>query len=146
MCSVILLTSNAACTYCPIRSSGVFRFDYVADYGGELALCYQLWQMGITTKNLDYSAQPRKSSSYRLKQIVEQVFNLPFFRDVPDEAIEEARRLAPGWYRRYFSGSRLAAYEIDIDQILTYARSLGRSSKPGEPKKKGSIKKRKAGK
>jgi hypothetical protein len=93
-------------------------FEYVADYGGELALFYQLWRAGSSTENLDYRPRARKASAYRLRQIYEQVMALPFFRDVTEEESEHARRRAPVLYRRYFDEKRLAAYEEEMPRIL----------------------------
>ncbi|MGZ4865102.1 MAG: hypothetical protein ACXV39_10785 [Halobacteriota archaeon] len=97
-------------------------FDYVADYGGELALCYQLWQAGMVTENLEYSPQARRASAYRLKQIFDQVMSLPFFNGITDKESEEAKKLAPVLYRRYFDQQRLAAYEQEISRILACPR------------------------
>lgn len=97
-------------------------FDYVEDYGGELALCFQLWQAGTVTANLSYSAQYRNASSYRLQQIVNQILRLPFFRDVTEDDIEEAKMLAPDRYRQYFNEQRLAMYEKEMERIMAYAK------------------------
>ena len=98
-------------------------FDYVRDYGGELTLFYQLWCDGIGIENLDYRPQPRKASSYRLQQIFDQIMSLPFFRDITDKEIDEAKKLAPVRYRRYFDAGRLAAYEGEMRRILAYPKT-----------------------
>lgn len=98
-------------------------FDYVRDYGGELALCHQLFQAGASVANLDYTPQPRKASSYRVQQIVKQVMDLPFFQGVTEREIDEARNLAPVLYRRFFNQRQLKSYDAEISQLHTRSKS-----------------------
>lgn len=98
-------------------------FDYVADYGGELALCYQLWESGLTTRNVDYVAQARQASSYKLKQIYAQIMDLPFFRSVTSAEIAQAKDLAPALYRRYFNDRLATSYQSEMVKILAFPRA-----------------------
>ena len=110
----------------PASEFQLTTFDYVRDYGGELALFHQLLQAGDSVANLDYSPQPRKASAYRVQQILRQVMDLPFFCGATEQEIEEARRLAPVLYRRYFSQRQLAAYDNEMLQLLASSRSTGK--------------------
>lgn len=107
----------------PARRLNQLNFEYVADYGGELALCYQLWESGLTTQNLDYIAQARRASSYKLKQIYAQIMDLPFFRSVTAAEIERAKNLAPILYRRYFNERLATSYQSEIAKILAFPRT-----------------------
>lgn len=109
----------------PALQFGQMTFKYVRDYGGELALCYQLLMKGALLENLDYLPQPRMSSSYRVQQILRQVFDLPFFGGLAENEIEEARTIAPVRYRRYFNQQRLAAYDHEIKHLLALCKSIG---------------------
>ncbi|HCW07625.1 MAG TPA: hypothetical protein DGG95_09715 [Cytophagales bacterium] len=92
---------------------------YVQSYGGELAVYYQL-----SIKNADVIEFPivtahNSPSSYRVKQILKEILDLPFLFSISDEEVEMALLWGPNIYADFLSVDAKRFYESEIRSLLS---------------------------
>ena len=83
------------------RARRAISLEYVTDYGGELALYYELANAGLAPSSLAIETNKVTPSSYSVENIVRSIAALPFFRPVSRDRLLEALHLAPRLYARY---------------------------------------------
>jgi len=96
------------------RARQALSLDYVRDYGGELALYYELASAGFVPSVLGIEANNATPSSYSIEKIVRSIAALPFFQSVSREQFSEALQLAPKLYARFLRQSTKEQFQLEI--------------------------------
>ncbi|MFZ6757530.1 hypothetical protein ACO0K9_09910 [Undibacterium sp. Ji50W] len=92
--------------------------DYVKDYGGELALYYELTMAGFSPSTMCIESNKATSSSYLIHTIVRSIASLPFFQSVSQEQLAISLRLAPELYARYLPPGEQQQFFSELIPVL----------------------------
>ncbi|MBI5118392.1 hypothetical protein HZA56_18110 [Candidatus Poribacteria bacterium] len=103
-----------------VRSDLLHSIDFsgVGNYGGELLLYHDLCRTGVQPKSYPIISVARTRSSYSLRTIIDDTFNLRFFRGVPSNVVQRAKMIAPTLYSRYLDAATIDHFTSEIDRML----------------------------
>ena len=96
------------------RARQAISLDYVRDYGGELALYYELASAGFVPSTLGIESNNAAPSSYSIEKIVRSIAALPFFQSISREQFSDALHLAPRLYARFLRQSTKEQFQLEI--------------------------------
>ena len=104
----------------------IFKFDIFNSiempnkftYGGELIIFNQLFIKGFKYLNFDIETTQIRESYYSISQIVNDIVQLNFFKDINCELIARTVKLTPILYKRYFHTYDYTSFKKEIKLIL----------------------------
>lgn len=103
------------------RAREALTLDYVADYGGELAMFFELVSRGYSFGTLDIESNKPARSSYLVSAILRSIAGLPFFRDASQKQLTHALTLAPRLYARYFESEMDRQFAEEMQPLVDRA-------------------------
>jgi len=93
-------------------------FSYIEQYGGELSMYYQLAQKNIHFITVKIKTNASLQSTYKVDEIVDAIFKLPYFKNINNQIISEAIVKTPSFYFEYFKNINQKEYIKEITKIL----------------------------
>jgi len=100
------------------RARRAIRLEYVHDYGGELALYYELINAGFRSSNLSIEINQATPSAYSIDKILRSIARLPFFKSISSEKLLQALELAPNVYARFLEPNSQSSFEAEMSSAL----------------------------